>query len=276
MFKFIRYYPFYKGRGWLVFLNIVQKYLKSLPLRLRASLYDGQIIFINPREYIGAMVYLFGDLDPKISWCIKKLLKKGDLFIDIGANCGTETIPASKIVEKDGAVHGFEPNSNCLDMLKSSICENHLENVYLYNYAVTDFICSINVRIPTNNSGSGAVSIDPTSSSQVVKAVTLDSIDKFKEKSIKLIKIDVEGHEYEVLKGAKRIFTENKPENVLIEIWFNPDVPFDQLPSTKFLLQHGYTPYQLMRRFGIFPRLKKVINNNISQSSFDYCFMLNK
>ena len=110
MFKFIRYYPFYKGRGWFIFLNIVQKYLKSLPLRLRASLYDGQIIFINPREYIGAMVYLFGDLDPKISWCIKKLLKKGDLFIDIGANCGTETIPASKIVEKDGAVHAFEPN----------------------------------------------------------------------------------------------------------------------------------------------------------------------
>ncbi len=274
--KLIRAYPFYKGRGWFVFLNIIQKYLKSLPSQLGVSLYDGQIIFINPQEYIGAMIYFFGDLDPKISWCIKKILRKGDLFIDVGANCGIETIPASKIVEEDGVVHTFEPNYNCLNMLKKSLHDNHLENVHLHNCAVTDFVGSINLRVPNNNSGSGKVFIDSALSSQVVEAVTLDSVDELRGKNIKLLKIDVEGHEYQVLKGAQRIFKENKPENILIEIWFNPDIPFNELPTTKFLLKHGYKAYQLIRQFGVFPLFKEVIGNNINQSSFDYCFMANK
>ncbi len=272
--KLFKYYPFYKGRGWFVFQKAIQKHLKSLPSEFAVPLYDDQYIYVNPRDYIGSMVYLFRDLDPNISWCLKNILREGDLFVDVGSHFGTETIPDSKLVGQKGEVHAFEPNPKCFILLNRSLRENKITNVQLHQCAITDFVGTINLHIPINNTGSASVSNNKSFSSQEVKASTLDSYKDLKKIKIKLLKIDVEGHEYSVLKGAEDTFRINKPENILIEVWPTKEVPFSSLEVTRFLTKHGYTAYQLVRRFSLFPSLRKIENSTINKHSSDFLFTL--
>ncbi|MFM7408039.1 MAG: hypothetical protein ACKO3K_15645 [Cuspidothrix sp.] len=111
MSQLLRFYPFYKGRGSVVFLKQVQEYLHTLPSPMCVTIYDGQKLFIDPCDYIGSMIYLYQDLDPSISWCLKKCLNEGDIFVDVGANIGIESIPAAKLVGNTGHIHSFEPNT---------------------------------------------------------------------------------------------------------------------------------------------------------------------
>jgi len=138
---------------------------------------------------------------------IRIFVKENSVFLDIGANIGNHTIFFAKIL---GAkkIYAFEPQEDIFRILKKNLFLNKIsDKVSLYNIALGSKKTFGRIKsIKKNNFGSFAIK---EGLGGKIKIVPLDSFG-IKEK-IHLIKIDVEGFEKEVLKGARNTISKNKP-----------------------------------------------------------------
>jgi len=268
-----RLYPVYKGKGWIAQCKAFRKYAESLKIPCEAKLHDGQIILVNPLDYIGAMLFLFGDLDPGISSLIKRLLKPGDTFVDVGANIGVETIPASRLCGNEGRVFAFEPNPNVFKLLLDSLELNDLCNVTCFNVAASEEAKTLFFSVPANNTGSAQIVSEIRDNTFCVKALRLDALEELQNRPIKLLKIDVEGHEKNVLKGCEGLLRQGTIENLLIEIWHSENNEFMDNESVKRLMQFGFTPFQLLKKLSIFTHLVDLTKHDVAKGSSDFLFM---
>lgn len=172
---------------------------------------------------------------------IKKLLKKGDTFIDVGANIGYMSCIAMGVVGKTGQVHSFEPVPRYFQKLKNLAKANKDYNITVNECALGDErgIAAINVASFVNI---GWATMVPSFLKKGTKKETIEvpvyRLDRYiKERgisNISLIKIDVEGFEFPVLKGLSDYF-ENTRHRPAIICEISP-------PSYKRL---GYTLTQL-------------------------------
>src|SRR5215203_1726057 len=157
--------------------------------------------------------------------------KEGDVVVDIGANIGRYTIISSKRVGANGKVVAIEAHPGNFEMLKSNIKLNQLTNVIPLNYAAYSKETKINLYLPDEQSGytmhhsimSNYVFTkykDKTEDKFVeVSANTLDYLLQLNEiTDVNWVKIDVEGAEFEVLKGASNVLSKSKDIALLIEV----------------------------------------------------------
>ena len=168
------------------------------------------------------------DFNPDREADIVKLFspKDGDIVVDVGAHIGKYTIIASKMVGSKGKVIAIEAHPVNYDILKQNIVMNKLNNVIVLNYAVHSIETMVKLYEPDQEEGTTIYNTIMTDRTLLndqkyveVKADTLDSL--LLESGIKevnWIKIDVEGAEYEVLKGATNILSSSKDISLLIEI----------------------------------------------------------
>lgn len=137
-----------------------------------------------------------------------------DTFIDVGANIGTYSLFLSRL-QGVGAIHAFEPNGKSFAELGRNVLLNGLaRKVLAHRLAASSAPGEAVFRVVGDYSGANgikATSIHPAGAAaeSVVDCVTLDSmIDAFGERIG--LKVDVEGHEVEVLRGARKILTTRK------------------------------------------------------------------
>ena len=208
--------------------------------RLAKKLYNkNQKLFkLNVAKY-GYMIYCPPNKDDFISLTIREediidncfTPEEGDAVIDVGAHVGRYTLIASKRVGSKGKVIAAEPDPTNVQMLESNIELNHLTNVKIVRCAICAEHKKIKLYLPGNDSQVtiyNTIMQDRAHSSERsvdVDGYTLDYlvdqyIDPITEDSIRgiWIKIDVEGAEYEVLKGATNLLSRNQAISVLIEI----------------------------------------------------------
>ena len=147
--------------------------------------------------------------------------KEGDTVIDIGAHIGRYTITSSKQVGNTGKVVAIEADPDNFQLLKRNIALNKLTNVLPLNYAV--FSTRTRMKLYEQSASAKYNSLMLTRAAKTrnyveVNADTLDSILEQNEvNQVNWIKIDVEGAEFEVLKGStKTLSSENV--SLLIEI----------------------------------------------------------
>ncbi|MBI4619824.1 MAG: FkbM family methyltransferase [Desulfobacterales bacterium] len=155
-----------------------------------------------------------------------KHIKRGDCVMDIGANQGTYAYSLLKAVGKQGVVYSFEPNPVIAMQLRKNMKQS---NVIIENLAVSN--TTEDKVFYRHTKGCG-----PTSSLEFfdvldrdreleeinVKCVTLDSYCRSHNLSPDLIKIDVEGHEFNVIKGAEWTIRSHRPYIVfefIEELW---------------------------------------------------------
>lgn len=141
-------------------------------------------------------------------------LVKADTFIDIGANIGAYSLFASSI-SSIAVVHAFEANAPTFQELERNIDLNQLsQKVLAHNVALSAADGQLKFGVVTEYSGAnGVISTSLHSSekyqrSMMVNCIALDSFPGWGDGCIGL-KIDVEGHELEVLKGAEKLLREN-------------------------------------------------------------------
>jgi FkbM family methyltransferase len=157
--------------------------------------------------------------------------KEGDIVIDIGAHIGPYTIIASKRVGPNGKVIAIEADPDNFDLLNRNIHLNKLSNVIALNYAVYSEEKRIKLYFPSRVGEKSSytkyntIMSDRAAHGQQnfveVNANTLDYLllsYMIKQEEVNWIKIDVEGAEYEVLKGAKDILSKCSDITLLIEI----------------------------------------------------------
>ncbi|MDX9697613.1 MAG: FkbM family methyltransferase [Bacteroidales bacterium] len=182
---------------------------------------------------------------------IRNNLKPNSVFIDIGANIGYHTLFAASLYNRSVNVYAFEPIKRLYLSVKDSISKNSFKNIVLENYALSNIEGFATINIPKENAG-GSSLISGLShhvgvlDKEVIKLCKLDSyIQKFDR--VDLIKIDVEGLEFEVLDGGRELISKFKPK-ILME--FSPCLyKHNESDSTQkiieFLREYGYVTYLL-------------------------------
>ena len=153
--------------------------------------------------------------------------KQGDIVVDVGAHIGRYTIIASKRVGTNGKVISIEAHPGNYEMLNRNIELNGLTNVTTLNYAVYSKETKIKLFLPGEKSNrtiyNTLISTRATDEEKFVEvnADTLDDLlqnNEISHADINWIKIDVEGAELEVLKGADSIMSNSKNITLLIEV----------------------------------------------------------
>jgi FkbM family methyltransferase len=148
--------------------------------------------------------------------------EKGDIIVDIGAAFGIYTIIASKRVGENGKVIAIEAHPDSFDMLNRNIKLNKLTNVTCLNYAV--YSRKMKIKIYSNYTIMSERIREEKMKEKFVEinADTLDNIlqqqNGLVREQVNWIKIDVEGAELEVLKGAHDIMSNSKNITLLIEV----------------------------------------------------------
>jgi FkbM family methyltransferase len=152
--------------------------------------------------------------------------EQGSIGIDVGAHLGRYTIIASKRVGPNGKVIAIEADPSNFEILKRNIKLNKLNNIISLNYAA--YSKETQLKLHLRSEGLGYTMYSTVMSNRFetgrfveVKANTLDHLlesEGIHLEQIKWIKIDVEGAELEVLKGASRILNVGNNISLLIEV----------------------------------------------------------
>jgi FkbM family methyltransferase len=159
--------------------------------------------------------------------------KEGDIVIDIGAHIGLYTIISSKRVGAQGKVVAIEADPENFEMLNSNIKLNQLTNVIPLNYAVFSKETKIKLYLPEVESGFTKYKtimpnwINTQEKFVEVNANTLDyllQLNQIRQEEVNWIKIDVEGAEFEVLKGATNVLSKSKDVAILMELHGPPHI----------------------------------------------------
>jgi len=132
---------------------------------------------------------------------LKKIIKKGDCVIDIGANIGFYTLFFTNLVGKTGKVIAFEPEPENFSILKKNIETNSLENVTLFQKAVGSRNELIKMKL---TSSGGFHHINDTGDLEV-DCIRLDDY----VKNANFVKMDAEGYEIEILKGMPNLLQQD-------------------------------------------------------------------
>ena len=172
--------------------------------------------------------------------------KKGDIVVDVGAAFGLYAIPSSKQVGQNGKVFAIEAHPDNYEVLKRNVKLNNLTNVTCLNYAV--YSTKTKVKIYTNYTiMSERVISGEEEKAKEVNADTLDNIleqNKISAEQVNWIKIDVEGAELEVLKGAHNILSNSKDIAISVEIHgknnYEPVIDLLNLYNFKIIFQKNY------------------------------------
>jgi FkbM family methyltransferase len=246
-----RRYPFLRGGSTIASSHLLG-YLAGRQGGLAwASLDNGSWILVPLDDYVGRAVYYIGDLDRKVTRVIQRIVNPGDVVLDIGANLGLVTMQLAHLVGRQGRVHAFEPNPVMVDLVRRTLQRCALGNVSLHAVGLGSELGNLELAVPINNAG--RASMRQSRWKQGVKKIVVpvqtlasfiqtNSIEK-----VRLVKIDVEGFEMEVLRGAESWIAHSPPDFVLFES--NEIVGSDVVdPVMVFLAEMGYRIYAIDNR----------------------------
>lgn len=190
----------------------------------------------------------------EIVYNIERYLSKGDIFIDVGAGVGYFSAIASNIVGVSGQVHCFEPNPANAVAIEKMVESNPKSNIVLNSYALGADECDSNYYMQeleqsTVNSMVRGVLSKSTAESLKVKTKRLDTyLSENEIRAVALIKIDVEGYEYYVLKGLSHFFekTTCKPP-IICEIMASAyqDAGHSVGDLIGYMAKYGYHAYSI-------------------------------
>mmetsp|Transcript_7750 Transcript_7750/g.20716 ORF Transcript_7750/g.20716 Transcript_7750/m.20716 type:complete len:346 (-) Transcript_7750:153-1190(-) len=151
---------------------------------------------------------------------------RGGHFLDVGANIGTYTLPMADCIRGSGSVISVEGMPSIAEHLRAGIVENKAENVVLYNYAVggKTHANSVTMQLDDLNKGGSSVMGNKPGESGVeqvsVPLTNLDAMLKHDPRMRALLsaKVDIEGNEGRMLRGATELFTNYPPCYLMIEL----------------------------------------------------------
>lgn len=204
------------------------------------------------RRYYRKILQSYRESDWEWSLVVLPMIASGGTVIDVGANVGYLSKLFADRVGETGAVISVEPIPDTFDSIYHNMRVLYPGRVTVLQHCLSDQPGRVNMVVPRHESGgenfyeSHIVNGNHTGESGrtfAVEAITLDMLsEKYKIKPC-FIKIDVEGHEWAVIKGARALLTDHKPP-LLIEVSGSPDDPASQAANLFSDLDSlGYLPF---------------------------------
>ena len=171
---------------------------------------NGPMYLLETDTVICESLRTTGDYAPDEKALLDPLISIGDTILDIGANVGNHTLFFSQCVGPEGRVLSFEPQRFLFKILCANALLGRYQNVWPYRLAVGDEEGKVDIRVPNyqrpNNFGGYSLSFDTFK-----EAGDITTIDAIAPDQCHLIKIDVEGMELSVLKGAVETIARTRP-----------------------------------------------------------------
>lgn len=181
-------------------------------------------VIINPAidKGVEQSIYRTGTYEAGTMNVFRHLLRTGDTFVDIGANIGLMSLYAAKLVGNDGKVYAFEPVEEIYELLLANIELNDYRQITAINVALGSVAESRKIfSHPEINRGSSSLLEGDHDGDGEAEIVTVDTLDSFTSAHIKtpirLIKIDVEGWELEVIRGATHVLSRHDAPAICVE-----------------------------------------------------------
>lgn len=205
----------------------------------------GATIRADAAEEHGRILGTLGVIDLPVTEALWRLVEPGDVCADVGANIGYMTGVLGARV-KTGAVHSFEALPSIFEELSTNVASFRRQflavTFMLHGVAVSDRTGNVRMELPHGFGENRGIARVGEHGSVEVPAITLD--DFFgSEGRVGVMKLDVEGHELSVLRGAEKMFREKRVRDVV----FEEHRPY---PSevTRWLEERGYVIRRLLRR----------------------------
>lgn len=151
----LRTYPFYSGCGRIANHPFVASLAGTSNEETWARVPGGEVL-APLDDLMGRAAYYAGEHDRKITWICRKLIRRGDTVLDIGANLGMVTVHMASLVGRSGMVHAFEPNPRLVGLLSRAIDRNCLPQVKLHEFGLGPEESTLELRIPQSNTGEGS------------------------------------------------------------------------------------------------------------------------
>lgn len=171
----------------------------------------GYVLYNKNDTYVGKSIEKYGEFSEAEVSFFRQICKEGDVVVEVGANIGAHTLALSQLVGKTGRVHAFEPQRIVFQNLCANMAINSIANAECHHAAVgaEDGF----VEIPDLEYGTranfGGISARQFKAGHKVRLVRLDSYLDIPR--LKLLKIDVEGMEQEVIDGARGLIGRLRP-----------------------------------------------------------------
>lgn len=189
---------------------------------------------------VRALFVLGVDAEPEIALVLSQLAP-GDYFLDIGARIGAYALPAARIVGQSGLVVAMEPDLQAASHMQFSARRNGLTNLVILSCGASDKTRVARLEAHGRPDARAVVASEASTLGQAIGLLTLDSLESLIPAGrLRAIKVDVEGHEMEVLRGARHLIARDHPLLVVESaISGNPTVPgykFESLPRSRNLV----------------------------------------
>lgn len=262
--KLIRFYtfntPIKKGRHRIV--GLAQGLCHDLPRRGRIKSKEGWPLDITYSRNANGAVYFLGEYEPELSAIVKGLLRSGDTCVDVGANFGWYTMLFSHLCGRNGAVHSFEPVPGALEQLKANVdLLGPRSNVRVNDLALGDREGEIQINTfeALGLGFSSIADLGRTDAKPVAcRMTTLDNYLAEKDPGeVDFIKVDIEGAEMLLFRGAKTLFEQERPPMMMIEIVAELTARFGYSPNDLLSLIGGIANYNFFAADEMTGKMKK-------------------
>jgi FkbM family methyltransferase len=247
--------PFLRSFKWHI-QQAFKNHLENSPHRFRwIRLATSAYLLVDIVDLLGFLYFQEGGFFERTTTnFLIENLRAGEVFIDVGANCGYYSIMAASIVGEAGKVYAFEPNPEISQLLEKSATKNGFKDrIFLFNLALSDResesanlyvsqelrnsgLSSLNLWESHRNAGwladNKVIKIQTSRFDTWMKSVSLTRID--------MMKIDVEGAELEMINGMEETLRNLRPRCIICETHLdNPVVSYLQS------LNYDATPLEL-------------------------------
>ena len=178
---------------------------------VRVQVERGFSLLLDPRDLVPVTILRTRQWQPEVWNAVSPVLPNGAVFFDVGAHIGYFSMKAAVQVGKSGRVVAFEPNPEILKLLRDNVAANHFENVVVEPIACTDRDQTLTLyAAPLLNTGASSlakqnaeISADQAPHAYSVRGRPIDDVVReLGLTRLDAIKIDVEGAEVLVLRGA--------------------------------------------------------------------------
>jgi FkbM family methyltransferase len=163
-------------------------------------------------------LFLYAYREPECTKIFKNELSEGMRVADIGANIGYYVLMEAQIVGDKGKIFAIEPEPSNFEMLKRNVKMNpHAACVELYNMAISDKIGKTLFTI-AGTANAHKLSIPGSKGNNEIEVATTTLDDLLGREEVNVIRMDVEGGEWLILKGMRDILNSKKPLKIFMEV----------------------------------------------------------
>jgi FkbM family methyltransferase len=186
--------------------------------------------------------FVFDRYEPVTDAYLADALRPGMVVLDIGAHVGYYTLVAARAVGPSGKVHAFEPCAETLSLLRTNVRANGFANVEIHPFAAGSGDSKRTLHVTGSSDSHGLFPHPLTETVRTTEVRTVRAAQVIQGR-VDLVKIDVEGAEFEVLDGMRDLVSSEDPSVLVIE--WNPaclrNAGQDPLELPRCLAELGFT-----------------------------------